>query len=161
MPLQLPRSYSSEVEPVTGVPGAPFVNLADKKVWVNGVDGVPVLFVGARFYQIGMQFDGVWTNNQKIFRYPCGPILFRFSNNFENSMGFLFQTPTGVVSFDILVNTDVVGDMTFAAGEQFAIFTQGTEPLELAEQDVLSVRAPASGDATAADLTFYLVGERI
>ena len=78
-----------------------------------------------------------------------------------NSYGKLGTAATASTVFDIQQNGTTVATVTFAASGTTPTFaTTGGVAINLSAGDVISLVAPASPDATAADLTVTLVGTR-
>lgn len=82
-----------------------------------------------------------------------------FSPAFAGSIGKAGVAATAQTDFDIQKNGGSVGTMRFAAAGTSASFIAASQTT-LAAGDLLKVLAPASPDATLADLTFMLAGRR-
>jgi hypothetical protein len=105
-------------------------------------------------------YPGVPTALAKLVRVPVARAV-SFAANFSGSYGSASAAATASTVFDIQKNGVSIGAATFAAAATTATFTStGGTGQSLAAGDVLSIVAPASPDATLADVGFALAGTR-
>jgi hypothetical protein len=111
-------------------------------------------------YDMGIYYPGLPAASVKIVRVPFARSV-TFPANFSGSYGKASANATGSTAFDIQKNGSSVGTATFAAGASSATFTSsGGAAVTFAAGDVLQIVAPASPDATLADVDFLLTGTR-
>lgn len=105
-------------------------------------------------------YPGVPTSSAKVTRVPVARAV-SFLGNFAGSYGVASVAATGSTAFDVRKNGSSVGTITFAAGATTATFasTSGAA-VTLAAGDYIGIVAPASADATLADIGFVLAGTR-
>jgi hypothetical protein len=108
-------------------------------------------------YDVGGGFVGVPTASVVLMRYPF-PRTVVFPSGLTNSQGVAGTASTGTATFNINKNGSNVGTMVFTASA-VATFTMGSTTTFNAG-DILTVVAPASPDATLADIGFSLTGTR-
>lgn len=105
-------------------------------------------------------YPGVPGASAKVLRVPIARAV-TFPANFANSVGTASANATASTAFGIQKNGVSVGTMTFAAGASSATFTSsGGAAVSFAAGDVLAVIAPATPDATLADVGLVLAGTR-
>lgn len=105
-------------------------------------------------------YPGVLTGSAIMTRVPVARAV-GFVANFAGSYGKASAAATASAAFDITKNGTTCGTMTFAAGATTATFTSASgAAVTLAAGDVLAVVAPASADATLANVGFVLAGTR-
>jgi hypothetical protein len=80
--------------------------------------------------------------------------------NFAGSQGGALVASTGTATFDIQKNDVSMGTMVFTSDDEATFTTTSGTAKSLAPGDYLSVIAPASPDATLADIGFTLFGDR-
>ncbi len=134
----------------------------------SSTDGLPALFDGVTgkllkvgppiIYDVGGGCAGVPSASLVILRYPL-PRAVSFAVSLTNSQGVLSVAATAQTDFDILKNGVSFGTMRFAAAGTVASFISAGGA-SFAAGDILTVVAPASPDATAANLGFALAGTR-
>jgi len=83
-----------------------------------------------------------------------------FPDDFAGSYGKASVAATASAAFDIKKNGSSVGTMTFALGATSATFVTAAGALTLAAGDYLQIIAPATPDATLADVGVVLAGTR-
>lgn len=131
-------------------------------VYTSGSDPWVILTLvsGGNSYDIGGSFIGAPTASQVILRVPCVRTV-DFDDDFAGSQAKAGTAATAQTVFDIQKNGVSVGSMTFAAAATTATFTtpSGLAPQFLAG-DVLTVVAPASPDATLANVGFLFKGSK-
>ncbi len=109
-------------------------------------------------YDVGGGCAGVPSASLVIVRYPM-PRAVVFVASLTGSQGVLGTAATAQTDFDILKNGVSFGTMRFAAAGTVASFISASGAT-FAAGDILTVVAPASPDATAANLGFALAGTR-
>ena len=80
-----------------------------------------------------------------------------FPAGLAGSYGSAATAATSTAAFSIQHNGTAIGTMTFAAGATTASFTM-TSATSFAAGDVLTIAAPATPDATLANLAWTLSG---
>lgn len=109
-------------------------------------------------YDVGGGVAGVPAASTVIIRYPF-PRTVAFPSSLTNSRGVAAVAATAQTDFDILKNGSSFGTMRFAAAGTTASFISASGST-FAAGDILTVVAPASPDATLADVGFSLAGTR-
>lgn len=105
-------------------------------------------------------YPGIPAADAILLRIPFARAV-TFAANFASARGSASANATGSTTFNVQKNGTNVGTMTFGAGAATATFTtSGGAPVSFAAGDYLSVIAPATPDATLADVGFVLVGTR-
>lgn len=111
-------------------------------------------------FDIGGYYPGIPTASVKVLRVPIARAV-TFPANFANSVGTASANATGSTAFDIQKNGSSVGTITYGAGSSSATFaSSGGASVSFAAGDVLSIIAPATPDATLADVGIVLAGTR-
>jgi hypothetical protein len=113
---------------------------------------------GSQPYDIGGFVAGVPTANQVMLRVPI-PRAVVFPANLTASRGAAGKAGTAKTDFDIQKNGASFGTMRFAGAGTTATFISAAGAT-FAAGDVLKIVAPASPDATLADVGFILTGAR-
>lgn len=137
-------------------------NVLKKLTWAN-LKATLKTYFDTLYATVSQPFDvhafypGVPTASAVILRVPIARAV-TFPDNFAGSYAKASVAATGSPAFDIKVNGTSVGTVTFS-GATGTLVTSGTTVV-LAAGDVLSIHAPASADATLADVGFVLVGTR-
>jgi hypothetical protein len=93
-----------------------------------------------------------------LARYPF-PRTVVFPAGLTNSQGVAGTAATAQTDFDIKKNGSSVGTMRFAAAGTTASFIMASQT-SFAAGDILTLVAPASPDATLANIGFALAGTR-
>lgn len=106
-------------------------------------------------------YPGLPTASAILLRVPAARAV-GFVANFTGSYGAASAAATASTAFDIQKNGVSIGTATFALGATTATFASagGGAAQSLAAGDVLSVIAPATPDATLANVGFVLAGTR-
>lgn len=132
-------------------------SIADDKAVSVSFKGIPPAtqpFDAAAFY------PGLPAASAVLLRVPIARAV-TFPANFAGSYGKASANATGSTAFDLQKNGVSVGTMTFAGGASSATFTSsGGAAVNFAAGDVLAVIAPATPDATLADVGLVLAGTR-
>jgi hypothetical protein len=124
---------------------------------LNPADVVsPAQLAAAQYYDIQGGAAGVPTASQLILSHVAVRTI-TWNANFASSRGYASAAATDQATFTIAVNGTGIGTMTFAAGAQTASFTL-TGSTVIAPGQVLDVIAPATADATLANVTLTLLG---
>jgi hypothetical protein len=109
-------------------------------------------------YDVGGFFPGVPTASVLVLLYKF-PRQVVFPSGLTNSSGVAVTAATAQTDFNIVKNGSSVGTMRFAAAGTAATFIMASSTT-FAVGDVLKVIAPASPDATLANIGFSLAGTR-
>lgn len=109
-------------------------------------------------YDIGGTFNGSPTDSLIILRYPM-PRSVIFPSSLTSSLMIADTAATAETVFSLQKNDVEFGTATFAASGTSATFAATSETVFLAG-DILTIVAPASADATLADLGWAIVGTR-
>ena len=109
-------------------------------------------------YDLSAMYPGAPPASALMLRIPLARAVL-FPAGLAGSRGTATLTATATTAFDIQLNGASVATMTFAAGTSTATFTAAST-ISAEAGDVLSVVAPATPDATLADVGFVLSGTR-
>lgn len=114
----------------------------------------------AQPFDVHAFYPGVPTASAKVVRVPIARAV-TFPANFSGSYFSASANATATTVFDVQKNGSSIGSVSIAAGGTTATFTttSGTSK-SFAAGDVVSIIAPASPDATLADVGFVLAGTR-
>jgi len=104
-------------------------------------------------------YPGVPTNSAKVLRVPIARAV-TFAGNFSGSYGKASVASTGTATFDVQKNGSSVGTVVFTSSATATFTTSGGTSVSFAAGDVLGIVAPASADATLADIGIVLAGTR-
>lgn len=115
--------------------------------------------IGTQPFDIHAFYPGVPSASAKVLRTPVARAV-TFPDDFAGSYGIASVAATASTAFDIAKNGASVGTMTFAAGATTATFVTSGTTVVLAAGDRISIAAPASPDATLADVGIALAGTR-
>lgn len=104
-------------------------------------------------YDVALYVEGAPTASERVVRFVATRPL-TLPANLQGSLAVAGTGAAGTVAFDLAVNGAALGSITFAASPA------GTMPVvpstALQPGDVLTLTAPASPDATLADIAFNL-----
>lgn len=109
-------------------------------------------------YDVGGSYAGAPTASLVLVRYPF-PRAVAFPASLTNSQGAAATAATAQTDFDLKKNNVSFGTMRFAASGTTATFIAASST-SFAAGDVLTVVAPATPDATLANIGFALAGTR-
>jgi hypothetical protein len=109
-------------------------------------------------YDLGLTWAGTLPASQVLMRYPF-PRAVDFPAGLTGSRGVAAVAATALTTLDLRKNGTSVGSVQWAAAATTATFTMAAAT-SFAAGDVLTVHAPASADATLADLGLSLAGIR-
>lgn len=111
-------------------------------------------------YDLGGAYTGAPTASAVLLRYPF-PRSVTFPVDMAGSYGVAATAPSSSASFSLRKNGVEFGTMVFGGGSPLteAAFTAASGAT-FAAGDVLTIVAPASPDATLADIGFSLAGTR-
>ena len=109
-------------------------------------------------YDLGASVAGVPAASQVLIRFPF-PRAVSFPASLTGSQGVAAVAATATTDFDIRKNGSSVGTMRFSASGTVASFIAASA-FSFSAGDVLTVVAPASPDATLADVGLALKGAR-
>jgi hypothetical protein len=105
-------------------------------------------------------YPGIPSASAKVTRVPVARTV-SFPANLAGSIGIASVAATALTAFAVRKNAASVGTITFAAGATTATFTTASgAAFSLTAGDYLSIVAPATPDATLADVGFVLAGTR-
>ena len=110
-------------------------------------------------YDVGGTWVSTIPASQVMLRYPF-PRAVDFPAGLTDSRGVAAVAATASTTIDIRKNGSSVGSMVFAAAGTTATFTMASAT-NFAAGDILTLVAPASPDATLADLGWSLAGTRV
>src|SRR5262245_23737812 len=154
-----PAGGSATFLDLTDVLPSTYVGQAGKGVIVNGAEtGVDFGTASTGSYDLGLTWSGTLPASQVLMRYPF-PRSVDFPAGLTGSRGVSAVAATATTTLDLRKNGTSVGSVQYAAGATTATFTMAS-PTTFAAGDVLTVHAPASADATLADLGLSLAGTR-
>ena len=108
---------------------------------------------------IGTYVSGTPSANEVILRYVFTRAV-TFADEFAASQGSAGAAATGSTTFLVRKNGSNVGTIVFAASGTIATFTTTGTTVSFAAGDVLDIVAPASPDATLANISVTLAGTR-
>jgi len=114
--------------------------------------------VGTQPFDLTAFYPGVPTASAIVTRVPVARAV-TFPAGLTGSIGSASVAATGSAAFSVQKNGVSVATITFAAGATSATFTADTA-ITLAAGDLLSIHAPATADATLANVGFVLAGTR-
>ena len=149
---------SSDFLGLTDTPNS-YSGQAGKGVVVNGAaTGLEFTTAATGSYDLGLTWSGTLPASQVLMRYPF-PRAVDFPAGLTGSQGRAAVAATALTTLDLRKNGTSVGSVQFAAAGTTATFTMASAT-SFAAGDVLTVHAPASADATLADLGLSLAGTR-
>lgn len=147
--------------PASPVLGQTFTPVAGTSYTWNGTGWSPlgpVTASGSQPYELGAGYAGAPTASAVLLRAPmCRTVT--FAAGLSPSQGVAGTAATAQTDFNILKNGVSFGTMRFAAAGTVASFISASGSTPVAG-DVITVVAPASPDATLANIGFILAGTR-
>jgi hypothetical protein len=124
---------------------------------LTGVGGATTTqLAAAKYYDIPGGLSGLPGASQLLLEHVAVRTI-TWSANFAGSQSYASAAATSSATFNILVNGSVIGTMVFAASATTATFTLSGSAT-ITPGQVLTVVAPASPDATLANVSFTLLG---
>lgn len=123
----------------------------------DGASGNPTVELPAQPFDIASFYPGVPGNSQVLLRFVATRAV-TLPSSLTGSQGSAGAASTGTATIDVKKNGSNVGTVVFTASAT-ATFTAGS-PISLAAGDILTLVAPASADATLADIAITLAGTR-
>ncbi len=144
---------------LTGNPTAPTQsagNNSTRLATTAYVDAAVIAMAGAPF-DIGLYIEGVMTNGENVLRYVFNRAM-TLPVSLTGSHASANTASTGTVSFTLKNNGSSIGTITFT-GSATGTFTFAS-PVTFAAGDILTIIAPATADATLADVNINLAGTR-
>lgn len=130
----------------------------------SGADATPTMRaltqadLPAQPFDLTAFYPGVPSASAIVTRVPVARAV-SFPAGLAGSIGRARVAATGSTVFSVQKNGASVGSLTFAASATSATFTAGSA-ITLAAGDILSIHAPATADATLADVGIVLAGTR-
>lgn len=112
---------------------------------------------GATVVDLGMFFPGTPGSSQLMFKFVAAR-AFTFPANFAGAYGHIGTNPTGSFVMDVSLEGAGIGTITVSTGGAFTFATTSGTSKAVAAGEVIEIEAPASTDATAADISATLVG---
>lgn len=106
-----------------------------------------------------VQYNGVIPTSIDILRYDV-PIAIDFEAGLPLTRGRALVAPTADTDFTIKKNGSSIGTIRFEAGSPTTIVITFASAQSFAVGDLLQITSPGSADATLADISISLVGER-
>ena len=117
-----------------------------------GASGTP----SGNFVDLGLFFPGGPPASSELILKFVAARDFTFPEDFLNSVGDIGTNPTATFDLDVSVNGASIGTISISTGGVFTFSTTGTGTKQVAAGSVIDVTAPASTDATAADIAVTL-----
>lgn len=130
----------------------------------SGADAAPTMRaltqadLPAQPFDVTAFYPGVPSASAIVTRVPVARAV-SFPAGLTGSIGKASVAATSSAAFDVQKNGGSVGTITFSAGAASATFT-ASGAITLAAGDVLSIVAPATADATLANVGIVLAGTR-
>ena len=118
----------------------------------------PVSSASSNPYDIGCSVAGTPAANATLLRYPM-PRAVNFPAGMTNSKAIANTAATASATFSVKKNGTQFATFAFAASGTSATFTAASATA-FAAGDILTITAPATPDATLADLGIALAGTR-
>lgn len=155
---RLTNDSSALVEAFTDLSDVPdnYTSAGGKLLAVNG-GATAVEFVAAP-YDIGAFCAGKPTASEVLLRFVATR-AFNLPASLTDSQVKAGTAATATTDFDLQKNGSSIGTVSFAASGTTATFTFASA-VSFAAGDILAIIAPASADATLADISFTLAGTR-
>jgi hypothetical protein len=141
----------------TGTPAAPTAGAGTNTTQLATtafVQAAVAASSGAPF-DIGLYIEGVMTNSENVLRYVFNRAV-TLPASLTGSHASANTASTGTVSFTLKNNGSSIGSITFTASAT-GTFTFAS-PVTFAAGDILTITAPATADATLADVNINLAG---
>lgn len=127
-------------------------------VWWDGDSWEPLDSPSALSYDVGCFIQGKPTASEKVMRFVT-PRAFDLPASFTGSKGDAATAATAQTDFDVKKGATSIGTIRFSASAVTASFIAASATAFTAG-DVLSVVAPATPDATLADISITFKGSR-
>lgn len=120
----------------------------------NGADGA------VQDYIISVFFGATPTASELLFIHAAGD-AFTFPANFSGFIqSYVGTNPTATFDLDVRNNGVSIGTISVSTGGVVAATTVGGTSKAVVAGDVITIVAPVTPDATAADMAFTLIGDR-
>lgn len=113
----------------------------------------------AQPFDVHAFYPGVPAAGAVLLRTPLARAV-SFADEFAGSYARASAAATGSSVFDLRKNGVSVGSITFAAAASSGTFATSGAAVAFAAGDILSIHAPATADATLADVGIVLAGTR-
>lgn len=143
-----------DTTPNPGYPAVAWSTVVAGVVWWNGTSWQHHPWDAQVFY------PGVPTASAFALRIASARTV-RFPANFTNSLAIASVAATASTVFQITKNGASIGTITFGTGATTGTFaSSGGTAQSIASGDILAIQAPASPDATLANIGITLTGTR-
>lgn len=153
-------AYVRQSEAWTATVVVPALGTAGQSLRVNtGATALEYFTPPVAAYDVGMWIAGAPTNGEEIARIVV-PRACSFADDFAGSYAVAEVAATGSSVFDVQKNGASVGSITFAAAGTTGTFATTGGATTFAAGDTIKIIAPATADATLADISITLVGTR-
>jgi hypothetical protein len=103
-------------------------------------------------YDLGFLYSGGPPGSSELLFKWIAPRDIDFAANFAGAVGHIGTNPTSTFAMDVTVNGASIGTISVSTGGVFTFTTTGGTAKAMVAGQRLEVIAPASADATAADL---------
>jgi hypothetical protein len=120
----------------------------------------PTVPLSVNNYDIAIFLPGVPDSSEEIMRFVL-PRDVLFEDDFAGSQANAGVAATGSTVLNVQVDGVTVGTITFAAAGTTGTFATSAGELTVSAGEVLSIVAPATADATLADISITLKGARL
>lgn len=105
---------------------------------------------------LSMFHPGIPTSSKLLFQYTV-PDNWMLPGNLVDSVGHIGTNPTASFVMNVANNGSSIGSITVSTAGAFTFTTTSGNPVALVAGDKLTIVAPSSADATAADISTTLV----
>lgn len=113
----------------------------------------------APVFEIPGSFSGIPSTNLVVGRFAfCSTVI--LPNNFSGSRAAAGTAATGTTTFVVAKNNVTIGTMSFAPSASVATFTSTAVSTAFNAGDELTIHAPASPDATLANVAWTILGRQ-
>lgn len=158
-------TYTATVKAATS-PGATVVLTPGQVgfLYRNGVNTYAFLIgtagaAPASIYDIGVFVPGKPGAGAEVLRFKT-PRAFTIAGNAAGSTGSVGTNPTSTAAFDIKKNGSSIGSISFNTSGVATFSTTAGASQSFAVNDILTIVAPGSQDATMADIGVVFLGSR-
>lgn len=156
---------------VVGADGSPTLTIADvttlyfANATVEDLGGGAVKVTGsgsggATEADLGMFFPGAPGANALMFKFVANRAM-QFPANFAGARGHIGTNPTALYTLTVANTGVTIGTIAISTGGVFTFATTAGAVIAIAAGDVITVAAPGSTDATAADIAASFLAQLI